>query len=239
MATWSLRLRHLGDSYDQPDGRGSDVQLVGRPWQAVETLDAVLADPRLSASIDDHLIGMAGFSAGGYTTLVMAGAIPDMGLLRAYCQTSPDDAELCLRGAASAVRITRPGWQLPHDHRVRAAVLMAPLGVVFDAPGLASVTIPLLVYKARDDSVLRNNANSDHLIALLASPPEQGIVDGDHYVFLAPCNATLMSMAPQRCVDAPGVDRLREHEALDDQIGAFFDRVLRRTEVELPPLARP
>ncbi|WP_243309951.1 hypothetical protein [Fundidesulfovibrio agrisoli] len=38
--------RHLGDSYDAPEGRGSDVQLVGRPWQALAALDAALAASR-------------------------------------------------------------------------------------------------------------------------------------------------------------------------------------------------
>ncbi|MES1163096.1 MAG: dienelactone hydrolase, partial [Rhizobacter sp.] len=72
--------RHLGDSFDAPQGRGSDVQLVGRPWQAVAALDTVLADPRFAAAIDARRIGMAGFSAGAYTTLVMVGARPDVSL---------------------------------------------------------------------------------------------------------------------------------------------------------------
>lgn len=31
--------RHWGDSYDQPGGRGTDVQLIGRPLQAAAALD--------------------------------------------------------------------------------------------------------------------------------------------------------------------------------------------------------
>ena len=62
-------LRHAGDSFDDVSGRGSDVQLTGRPWQVTQTLDAVLAEPRLREAIDAERLGMVGYSAGGYTTL--------------------------------------------------------------------------------------------------------------------------------------------------------------------------
>ena len=140
--------RHLGDSYDHPEGRGSDVQLFGRPWQAKAALDAVLAAPDFKDAIDPARIGMAGFSAGAYTTLVMAGAKPDFALHLAYCKAHPDDGDLCPDGADSRLRITRPGWQVPDDHRVRAAVVMAPLSVAFDANAVKGVTIPIRLYKA-------------------------------------------------------------------------------------------
>jgi len=38
--------RHLGDSYDKPEGWGTDVQMIARPRQVVATLDAVLAAMR-------------------------------------------------------------------------------------------------------------------------------------------------------------------------------------------------
>lgn len=137
--------RHLGDSYDQPQGQGTDVQMIGRPWQIVATLDAVLADPRLAPAIDPARIGMAGFSAGGYTTLVIAGAVPRFTLWQEHCAAHPGDRELCRGGAADtvAMRMTRPGWTLPHETRVKAAVAMAPVGVFFDAAGLAGIDIPL------------------------------------------------------------------------------------------------
>jgi len=216
--------RHLGDSYDAPTGRGSDVQLIGRPWQAVATLDTVLADARFGPAIDAGRIGMAGFSAGGYTTLVMAGARPDVSLQVAHCKAHPDDAELC--GAQLASPVTRPGWALPQDSRVRAAVAMAPLSVTFDAKGLAGVSIPLRVYKAANDQLLQNRFNTDPLLRAFGRPVEQAEVPGDHYVFLAPCSAALKAVAAVICTDAPGVDRAAIHAVLNAEIVAFFDRTL-------------
>lgn len=218
--------RHLGDSADQPQGRGSDVQLTGRPWQAVATLDAVLADPRLAPGIDAKRIGMAGFSAGGYTTLVMAGARPDLSLHAAHCKAHPEDAELCSDGAQTTLSVTRPGWELPQDTRVRAAVAMAPLSVMFDAKGLAGVTIPLRIYKAANDQLLQNRFNTDPLLRAFQRPVEHAEVPGDHFVFLAPCSAALKAVAALICSDPAGVDRAAVHGRLNTEIVAFFDRAL-------------
>ena len=218
--------RHLGDSFDEPGGRGSDVQLIGRPWQAVAALDAVLADPRFKEVIDAKRIGMAGFSAGGYTTLVMAGARPDVRLHEAHCKAHPDDAELCSGGAQTTQRITRPGWALPQDARVRAAVAMAPLSVMFDAKGLAGVTISLRIYKAANDQLLQNRFNTDPLLRALPRPVEQGEVPGNHFVFLAPCSEALKAVAATICTDPPGVDRAAVHTTLNREIVDFFIRTL-------------
>jgi predicted dienelactone hydrolase len=218
--------RHLGDSFDEPGGRGSDVQLIGRPWQAVATLDAVLADLRFKDGIDAKRIGMAGFSAGGYTTLVMAGARPDVSLHEAHCKAHPEDAELCSDGARTTQRVTRPGWQLPHDTRVRAAVAMAPLSVMFDAKGLAGVAIPMRVYKAASDQLLQNRFNTDPLLRALPRPVEQGEVPGNHFVFLAPCTEAFRAVAAAICTDPPGVDRAAVHATLNREVIDFFSRTL-------------
>ena len=169
---------------------------------------------------------MAGFSAGGYTTLVMAGARPDLSLQVAHCKAHPDDAELCFAAAQTTLGITRPGWALPQDARVRAAVAMAPLSVMFDAKGLAGVTIPLRIYRRANDQLLQNRFNTDPLLRAFARPVEQGEVPGGHFVFLAPCSEALKAAAASICVDPPGVDRAAVHATLNAEIVAFFDRTL-------------
>jgi predicted dienelactone hydrolase len=218
--------RHLGDSYDQPQGRGTDQQIIGRPWQIVATLDAVLADKRIGPAIDAGRIGMAGFSAGGYTTMIMAGAKPDLALLGVYCSAHADDHEVCGTDVEKKIVVTRPGWALPVDNRTRAAVAMAPFSIMFDAKGVADVTIPLRIYKASNDQVLRNHWNTDHLLSLLPAGVERGELAGGHYVFLAPCGDGLKAAMPAICNDAPGIDRTAQHARLNAEIVDFFDRKL-------------
>ncbi|MFI4986052.1 MAG: alpha/beta hydrolase family protein [Alphaproteobacteria bacterium] len=220
--------RHLGDSYDRPEGRGSDVQLIGRPWQIVATLDAVLGDARIAQAVDPTRIGMAGFSAGGYTTLVIAGAKPDLELGAAHCAEHPEDREICAARPDKGPRTTRPGWQLPHETRVKAAVVMAPLGVFFDKAGLAGIDIPLRLYEAADDHVLVNAWNTRRVLAALPRPVEHASVAGGHFVFLAPCPAALAAEVPVLCSDPPGVDRAAIHRQINAEILDFFDRTLGR-----------
>ena len=222
--------RHVGDSFDQPDGRGSDIQLIGRLWQVTKALDAVLADHRFAIAIDAGRIGMIGFSAGGYTTLASIGARPDFDLWEAHCKTHPDDREFCPSLLASlfssAPRITRPGWKMPNETRIQAAVVMAPVAILYDAAGLSDVTVPLRVYRAADDHRVRNTWNADMVIAGLPVSPEQMTVPGDHYVFLAPPSGPHTPKMQALFEDTPGVDRVAIHQQIAEELVDFFNRRL-------------
>src|SRR5260221_5117357 len=74
----------IGDSVGRTEGREAGRSLLDRPRQAVRALDTALADPRFASHADAARIGMIGFSAGGYTTLVLAGAPPDFARAAAY-----------------------------------------------------------------------------------------------------------------------------------------------------------
>jgi predicted dienelactone hydrolase len=218
--------RHLGDSYDAADGRGTKIQTYGRPWQIEATLATVLSDKRLAPAIDNARIGMTGFSAGGYTTMIMAGAKPNFALHGAYCAAHADDNRLCDQSKKAESTYTMPGWQLPVETRIRAALVMAPLSVMFDEKSVADIKIPLKVYKASDDQELRNPWNTDHLLSVLPANVERGEVQGGHFVFLAPCSAALTAAVPDVCVDARGVDRAAIHAKLNGEIVDFFNRTL-------------
>ena len=217
--------RYLGDSFDQPEGRGSDVQLVGRPWQAVAALDAVLSDPRLKESANPKRIGAMGFSAGGYTTLVLAGAVPDFSLWALYCKEHPGDREFC-DPDVTLPRITRPGWKPPRDERVKAAVVFAPVGIVFDAAGLAGVRGPVRVYSASDDRVTVSAHNADAVSRMLPGRVEREQVPGGHFVFVPPCPPELTKSRPDVCRDSEGVNRKAIHEKISSEILEFFQRNL-------------
>ncbi|WP_419661336.1 hypothetical protein Dvar_17640 [Desulfosarcina variabilis str. Montpellier] len=222
--------RHLGDSFDQPEGRGSDIQLIGRLWQVKKALDAVLADHRFATAIDAGRIGMIGFSAGGYTTLASIGAKPNFDLWEAHCKTHPDDSEFCPMLLASLFSsrplITRPGWKMPHETRIKAAVVMAPAAILYDAASLSGITVPLRVYRAADDHRVRNAWNADMVIAGLPVSPEQMTVPGDHYVFLAPPSGSPTPKMQALFEDKPGVDRVAIHKQIAKELVDYFNRRL-------------
>lgn len=220
--------RHWGDSYDRPAGRGSDVQLIGRALQAQAALDSVLADRALAGSIDPQRIGMLGFSAGGYTTLVMAGARPDFARWHAHCKAhASEDDEFCPTLVwRSLPRITRHDWRLPIETRLKAAVLMAPAAILFDKAALSGVRIPVRIYAARDDMHVQNRWNASTVAAWLSTPVAVNLVPGGHYVFLTPCTRELLAEAPALCVDAPGVERAAIHRRIAEELVTFFNATL-------------
>ncbi len=74
------------------------------------------------------------------------------------------------------------------DARIKAAVLMAPVGVLFnDDRSLLNVNVPLRIYRAEKDSVLRYPYHAEFLQNKLFIKPEYIVVkNAGHYVFITP-----------------------------------------------------
>ena len=186
---------------------------------------AILADPLLAPVIDPARIGFIGYSAGGYTGLVLAGARPDFKLGLAHCAQSRRDSAFCGWIGRGVRRRAHAELRVVHDPRIRAAVLMAPAwSVFFDRHGLADVAIPLRLYRAANDTMVRAATGEEHLLKLLPRPPEYVVIPGgDHNVFVAPCGQGMRGPA---CADAKGVDRVAIHRRMNREILDFFDRTL-------------
>lgn len=215
---------HIGDSFRDQSAFGTDRMLLGRAYQASTVIDTALADPAIGPHVDPARIGTAGFSAGGYTSLLLLGAKPDFTRLAGYCQRHPKDAEFCSHGEVEkTVASPRP----TADPRVRAAFVMAPLGVFFGPDAFDAVKAPVFLYWATADEVLppaENAQTVEHgLRTLVESRPVKG---AGHFVFLPPCNPELVSSFPDLCRDPPGVDRAALHAKLAEDAKAFFDSKL-------------
>ena len=147
-------VQHPRDNYRDDSGFGTDLQTIGRAHHIVAFIDALLAHPKIGPLIDRSRIGMAGFSAGGYTTLLTIGGRPNFALRETYERAVPDDP-LTRRARAAGDQRRAPGLEIVADKRVRAAFIMAPaLGHVFDRAGLADIRVPVRLYRAGADEVL-------------------------------------------------------------------------------------
>jgi len=220
-------VEHPRDNFRDRSGFGTDLQLIGRPHHIVALIDGVLSHPAIGPLIDRARIGMAGFSAGGYTALLIAGAEPDFALVREYRRAVPDDP-LTRRAGAGGLPRRRPDLRPVSDARVKALFLMAPaLGYVFDRAGLAKVQVPVRLYRPAADEILRHPWNAERIARLLPRPPEYQVVErAGHYVFLAPCPALLAQRFGDICRDPPGIDRAAFHARLNGEMVDFFRRAL-------------
>ena len=230
-------LEHPKDNFHDMSGAGSAAVLDGRPVQLKAAIDELLDDPHWKTLIDPNRIGVAGFSAGGYAALVVAGAVPRFDLYVGYCERHPRDPDCALlqklqsQGTATAalaeLQASVDRWGTPDAPGVKAAFVMAPLGLVFDKAGLSRVKSPVFLYYGQDDQVLLPQENILHIAPLINTLAGIEMVPkAGHYVFLAPCSPQLAKDAPELCKDPPGVDRVGAHRNIDATALAFFRKTL-------------
>lgn len=220
---------HAGDTFDD---QSKVLMLWRRPAQLSRLIDFMLKDWQGHADIDPQRIGAFGFSNGGFTVLVEAGGIPDLGRIDPYCAANPQH-DLCAALAKAGVHSVKKAVQPPPDawkpdRRIRAIAAAAPaFGFTFDRAGLASVKIPVLLWRAANDQHQPDPWYEEHVRSALPRPPEYHIEPlAGHYAFLPPCGARRRAAAPEVCIDASGFDRAAFHQRLNAALASFFSTAL-------------
>lgn len=240
-------LEHPGDNFHDQSGVGHSTTIVGRPIQVAATISTVLEDPRWKPLIDPDRIGVAGFSAGGYTSLLVVGAVPRFDRFIGYCERHPDDRTICADARRLGADAARNGqtladvmaaaqkdirrWGDTRDPRVTAAFVMAPLSLIFDSAGVAAIDRPVFLYYGENDAVLLPSENALHLQPLMKTlTGVRAVAGADHWVFIAPCSPELARSIGDICRDPAGVDRAKVHERVNADALAFFRETLGVTD---------
>lgn len=233
-------LQHPKDNYKDTSGTGTAAVFIGRPVQVKATIGMLLDDPHWRTLIDPHKIGVAGFSIGGYTALMLVGAVPRFDRLIGFCKAHPDNRNVCTPFRKFASQLKKKGWgsaeqyltdiqnQLHRwgstdDPRVKSAFAMSPWTMIFDKAGLASINRPVYLYDGANDHFQPVRYNTLHAAPLIKTLVGIKLIHGaGHFVFLAPCSAKMAKSAPTICADPPHVNRAAAHRQINADALAFF-----------------
>ncbi len=230
---------------DHPGNNGVDKMTIPgavMPWDRAQDLAAALAavkaDPVIGPHLDLTRLGVAGFSAGGYTSLVSLGARVDLNRFLAFCQKNPADGVCApqkefpisrdqMRATLASPALAAEAGRAGDDHTipgVRAAFVMAPAIIqALDPASLAAIKAPVAIILGDADPVAPPATNG--LVAARDIPgAELKVRPGvGHYDFLSTCTPFGHAHVP---VCSAKVSQDHTHEAAIDMAVAFFDRAL-------------
>ncbi|WP_145962866.1 alpha/beta hydrolase family protein [Mangrovicoccus ximenensis] len=244
-ADTALALAEAGYVVAVPEHPGDNMQDGGAPpaqWMVTRPADLRAAIDYMTEAwpgasrIDSGRIGVYGFSSGGYSALVAAGALPDVGLAKSFCAGNPREYA-CREGfldGAEPGQVAPVLEQVAGDGRIGAVAAAAPaLGFAFGALDLAAIDIPVQIWSGGLDLRVPHNTNGALVAAGLAASPDVHVVErAGHFAFLAPCSPSMEMAHPAQwamyCVDSEGFDRAAFHKDMNAELVRFFDKSLKR-----------
>lgn len=213
-------INHPGDSVDDRSQSESLSNWASRPADIVRLIDFMLKDWKDRAAIDPERIGFFGFSKGGYTGLVVAGADPDFRRVAHYCTDPTPFCEQIRKGDVPK--------DFAHDTRIKAAVLAdTSPALPFSDANLSNIRIPLQIWRSQLGGFGADPDGTARVAGSLWNQPDIHVVPAAHFAFVAPCSAELAAAVPRICTDTPAdFDRMAFHRKFAAEVVRFFSEHL-------------
>jgi predicted dienelactone hydrolase len=246
MAWFGTALARAGDvviAVDHPGNNGRDPMTMAGGllvWErAVDlkaALDAARHDPQIAPHLDLQRLGVAGFSLGGFTALLTAGARADIDLYLQFCHDNPHDPTCMAQAeapdqtmAARIAALKQPVFAAQVKHAgddysipgVKAVFLMAPGAIVAITPAsLRALKTPVSILLGDADPVAPPRSNGELAARLIPHATLKTLHDVGHYDFLADCTAAARRQEPP-CLHLK-VPQQRTHANAIAVADAFF-----------------
>jgi len=226
-------INHSDDNYQIRGGPNDKISaLATRSTDIKRLIDYMRQQWGGHLALAADKVGFFGFSRGGYTGLVLAGAQPDFYRLpplpSSPCVATPDSPACGQVRQNFQALLALP---LAHDNRIKAAVVADPLSMVFTAESLKNVTIPIQLWASAYGG---DGVTPESVAAVrrnLPTAPDWHVAENAaHFGFLVPCPPALLAEKLEICRDQPGFDRVAFHTDFNAQVLAFF-----RQHLEQPP----
>lgn len=186
-----------------------------RPASIRRLLDHMIQASPYRDKIDTNRVGFFGFSRGGYTGLVLAGATAEFPLsIRAEAASLGQDRDM-------PARLNDP------EARIKVFVIADPFSFFPDRASLEKVTTPVQVWSSEQGGQgVTPKAEAAIAADLPVKPDYHPVPNSTHLSFIFPCPPAVAKVAGDVCVDPAGFDRAVFHKEFDAQILAFFRKKL-------------
>lgn len=215
-----VAFNHTQDSSDNiHDQSVADISsFLVRPVDIKRVIDFFLVSPPTSLKIDPRRIGFFGFSRGGYTGLVLAGAEPDFDTLIIPC---PENVLMCQQIKEHKIPAHAPGY----EPRIKAYVIADPVNLFASKSSLQNVKTPIQLWSSdfggmgvrpEDVAAVRTN--------LPIQPEFHRATGAGHLSFDCPCSEDQVKASSPSvvCTDPPGFDRTDFHRKFNASVVDFF-----------------
>ncbi len=167
-----------------------------------------------SAKIDSSEIGIFGFSRGGYTGLVAAGANPCFETSLPLC----DGVDTPLSAQVRKGELS----ELVHDPRIKAAVIADPVSIFFAKGSFSDLKTPVQLWRSEFGGGGVTPESVANIIGDMPAKTDVHFVpNSQHFSFMAPCSAEFMQSAREICVNGPDFDRVSFHREFNAEVVAF------------------
>lgn len=221
--------QHPRNNFKDDSAAGTLANWKDRPGHVRTVIDRLLENSELTRIIDAGRIAVIGHSMGGYTALAAAGGVADTAHLITYCESNSEtNAAFCrpVRGGKTeSVTI-----QQTPDKRIKALVLMAPVGIVFQSENaLEKVAVPSLLLRAEKDMELAEPYHSELVQKNFADQnllTYRVINNAGHYSFITPFPEFLKAELGEVAQDPSGFNRAAFHQSLGADIAAYLSEAL-------------
>jgi len=218
-----VTLNHTQDSVSSSRDTIDNISsFLVRPVDIKRAISFVLRKPQALADIDSQRIGFFGFSRGGYTGLVLAGAVPDFRKLLFPC---PEELLMCRQIRDHDIPAQISGY----EPRIKAFVIADPLSFFPDAASLKKVAAPIQLWSSEHGGMGVRPEDVASIERNLPSEPEfHRPANSAHFAFQFPCSKEMAGAMSLECADPPGFDRADFHREFNAQVLRFFRTNLSR-----------
>jgi predicted dienelactone hydrolase len=200
-----------------------------RPVDIKRVLTFLVSDLQESVEIDSRRIGFFGFSRGGYTGLVLAGAVPDF---RAPPFPCADEYFMCKQIRDNDIPEHGPG----DEPRIKAFVIADPISFFPDKSSLQKATAPIQLWSSDHGGMGVRPEDVASVAKNLPNPPEfHRPANSGHLSFQFPCSDEVAKAMSFECTDPPGFQRTDFHGKFNAQVLEFFRRNLSHPGGHLSP----